>query len=224
MFLLLCMILTLTACGGAGAEAEGQASGEGSPAVNETSADALAAEPSTDVVEEATAVAAVATALALNETGTVTVPCEDYFRYCVTATVSGDVTTAVTTGTGSTIDSCNAWAAEGEPRVVELPFIVAAGDERLTVALTRIAAYTGPGEYTLQAVVTEGIPDMFPTIEVAGRTFTNGDGSQATVTMAPDGSGSLRATGLVEQASFQVAVPDPSARVDFTMEWTCRDN
>ena len=52
--------------------------------------------------------------------------------------------------------------------------------------------------------------DLFPAIEVARRTFSNGSGSTAEVTVATDGSGSLQATGLVEQASMQVSNPDPT--------------
>ena len=42
------------------------------------------------------------------------------------------------------------------------------------------------------------------------------------VTVAADGSGSVQATGLVEQASIQVSNLDPNARIDFAMQWTCR--
>ncbi len=218
MFLLLCLTLGVGACGGSEA-----APAANTATANEPAAIGPTAEPLIEGEEEATAVAAIATALSVNETGGVTLPCEDYFRYCVTASTSGEVNAAVTTGTGGNIESCAGWSAVGEPRILELPFIVAAGDDRVTVALTRIAAYTGPGTYELQAVVTEGIPDMFPAIEAAGRVFSNGEGSAATVTVAADGSGSITATGLVEQESIQVSSPDPTARVDFEMEWTCRD-
>ena len=68
------------------------------------------------------------------------------------------------------------------------------------------------------------VPQQFPTIEAAGRAFSYGEGSTAVVTVAADGSGSIEATGLVEIASIQVSAPDPTARVDFSMQWTCRNN
>jgi hypothetical protein len=123
---------------------------------------------------------------------------------------------------GSSIDNCTAWAAGGEARVLELPLMLAAGDEKITVALTRIGQYTGPGEYALKTVTTTGLTDMFPAIEASGRTFSNGEGSTARVTITADGSGSIQAVGLVEQASIQVGVPDPAARIDFSMQWTCQ--
>ena len=102
--------------------------------------------------------------------------------------------------------------------------MLAAGEDAVTVALTRIAAYTGPGRYELVTVSTDGIPDMYPTIEAAGRAFSEGEGSTAVVTVNADGSGTLDATGLVEIASLQVTNPDPAARVDFAMQWTCQDS
>ena len=83
------------------------------------------------------------------------------------------------------------------------------------------------GTYEMKAQTNGGISsggmlDMFPAIEVARRTFSNGTGSTAEVTVAADGSGSLQATGLVEQASMQVSNPDPNARIDFAMQWTCQ--
>jgi len=100
---------------------------------------------------------------------------------------------------------------------------VAAGEQQITVALTRVGAYTGPGTYELAATATGGaMPDMFPTVRVGSRVFTNGDGSTASVTVNADGSGSLAATGLVEIDAMQGATPDPSARVDFAMQWTCQ--
>jgi len=73
------------------------------------------------------------------------------------------------------------------------------------------------------AVTNSGNPDSFPALEVAGRTFSNGEGSTAVVTVAADGSGSLQATGLVELASIQVSSPDPDARIDLSMQWTCQE-
>lgn len=150
--------------------------------------------------------------------------CESYFQFCVTATVSGTVNTTATAGMGSSFgNDCTAWAAGGDPRVLDLPMMLAAGEQKLTVALTRLGMYTGPGSYEVVSVSTSGIPDMFPALEVAGRTFSNGEGTSAVVTIAPDGSGSVLATGLVEIASIQVANPDPNARVDFSMTWTCQE-
>lgn len=153
-----------------------------------------------------------------------TAACESYFGFCVSANVSGDVTTTVNTGAGSSYgNNCLDWAAAGDTRILELPIVLSAGENKLTVALTRIGAYTGPGTYTLAASTTSGNPDSFPAIEVAGRTFSNGEGSTAVVTIAADGSGSIRAAGLVELASILVAKPDPNARIDFTMQWICQN-
>ena len=149
--------------------------------------------------------------------------CEEYFGFCVTASVSGSVTGAGTAGVASSSDNdCAGWAADGDARILELPMLLGAGESRLTVALTRIGAYTGPGTYALKAQASGDMPDAFPAIEVAGRTFSNGVGSTAAVTVAANGSGSIQATGLVEQASIQVANPDPNARIDFAMQWTCQ--
>ncbi|MFZ6026962.1 MAG: hypothetical protein ACOYYS_04535 [Chloroflexota bacterium] len=150
--------------------------------------------------------------------------CEEYFRFCVTSTVSGAVSATATGGVGhSGVDNCTAWAQDGPARILELPLMLGAGETPITVALTRIAAYTGPGEYELQAVATGGgIPDMLPAIDVGGRSFGLGEGSAARVTVAADGSGLLAATGLVETASLQVSAPDPTARVDLAMQWTCQ--
>lgn len=150
--------------------------------------------------------------------------CEDFFRFCVTSTLTGAVDSAATAGMGGQIDDCAAWVAAGDARILELPMMQGAGDDLITVALTRIGQYTGPGTYELEPVATEGMPDMFPTLVAAGRTFSNGEGSTAVVTVAADGSGTVEATGLVEIASIQVTSPDPDARVDFSMQWTCRDN
>lgn len=150
--------------------------------------------------------------------------CESYFQFCVTATVSGAVNVTGTAGIGSSFGNrCMAWAEGGDVRVLDLPFMLAAGDQPITVALTRLGMYTGPGTYEIEAVRTSGIPDMFPALDIAGRTFSNGEGSTGVVTIAPDGSGSVQATGLVEIASLQVSNPDPNARVDFSMQWTCQE-
>ena len=150
--------------------------------------------------------------------------CEEYFGFCVTSSVSGTVTGAATAGAGSSFgNDCAAWAAAGDPRILELPTVLAAGENKITVALSRIGAYTGPGSYELAAVTSSGNPDSFPAIEVDGRTFSNGEGSTAVVTVAADGSGSLQATGLMELASIQVSNPDPDARIDLSMQWTCQE-
>lgn len=149
--------------------------------------------------------------------------CEDFFQFCVTSTISGATTATATAGVGSSFENnCTAWAAGGEPRILELPLMFAAGENKITVALTRLGAYTGPGRYELTPVVTTGQPDTFPAIEVAGRTFSNGAESTAVVTIAADGSGSVQAMKLAELASVQVSNPDPSARIDFAMQWTCQ--
>ena len=150
--------------------------------------------------------------------------CEEFFGFCVTAEIDGSVISTGTGGFGSSFNNdCAAWAAGGETRILELPTTLAAGDDKITVALTRIGAYTGPGQYELAAVAASGNPDSFPAIEVAGRTFSKGEGSTTLVTVAADGSGSLQATGLVELASMTVSSPDPDARIDFSMQWTCQE-
>ena len=150
--------------------------------------------------------------------------CEEFFGFCVTAGLSGSVTSTGTAGAGSSFNNdCAVWAAGGDARILELPTVLGAGDDKITIALSRIGAYTGPGRYELAAVATSGNPDSFPAIDVAGRTFSNGEGSTAVVTVAADGSGSLQATGLVELASIQVSSPDPDARVDLSMQWTCQE-
>jgi len=136
----------------------------------------------------------------------------------VTSTLSGSVTAKATAGMGSNSkDDCTAWAAGGAARILELPLMLGAGKDKITVALTRIGTYSGPGTYKLSAVTTGNLTDNFPSIETAGRTFSNGEGSTAMVTIAADGSGSIQALGLIEQASMQASTPDPSARVDFSM-------
>lgn len=150
--------------------------------------------------------------------------CEEYLRFCVVAEASGTETAVATTGTNHyAVSNCAEWAAAGEARILELPFITAAGENQLTIALTRIGEYTGPGNYALTALSTTGMGDMFPAISLNGRAFSNGEDTTATVTIAADGSGSLQATNLVEIASVQVSNPDPAARVDLSMQWTCKD-
>ena len=214
LFLLVCVALIGTACGG-----------------GETTAptELPTAEPggATELTEEEAAAFAAALdpdAATAGDDAAADGDCEAYFRFCVAASVSGTVESVATGGVGANIDTCAVWAAPGEARILELPMMLAAGEDAITVALTRIAAYTGPGRYELVSVSTDGIPDMFPTMEVAGRTFAEGEGATAVVTVNADGSGTLDATGLAEIASIGVSNPDPTARVDLAMQWTCQDS
>ena len=223
LFLSLWVVVVGVACGGTPA---GSTPASGTPASSNPAAPTTAAELIELTDEEA---AAVGTALATTPESaggdaTALEGCEAYYRFCVAATLSGAVESVGAGGMGANIDTCAAWAAPGEARVLDLPMMQNAGDDAITVALTRIAAYTGPGRYELQAVATEGIPDMFPAIVAAGRTFNNGDGSTAVVTINADGSGTLEAVDLIEIASLQVSEPDPAARVNFAMQWTCQDS
>lgn len=211
MLLLTCGLLWVVGCGGTAAE----------PVADNPPANP---EPTLPTVVEAGDAAVEPAAEPENAAGpAVTVGCEDYLRFCVTSEISGAVNTSATAGMGGNIDTCASWAADGDARILEMPMMQRAGEDLITVALTRIADYTGPGSYELQNTVSEGIPDMFPTIEAAGRAFGYGDGATAVVTVAADGSGTVAATGLVEIPSLTVSEPDPSARVDFAMQWTCRD-
>ncbi len=150
--------------------------------------------------------------------------CEDYFGFCVTAQAAGAVTATGAGGWGSSSKTdCTAWAAPGAARILELPNLLAAGEQQITVALTRIGAYTGPGTYTLAATATGGaMPDMFPAVRIGSRAFNNGDGSAASVTINADGSGALEAKNLAEIDAMQGATPDPNARLDFAIRWTCQ--
>ena len=207
LFLLVSAMLFGVACGGSPTTE--------SSAPEATTAPIEAAPPESEVNEPANAP---------EDPGAAASGCKDFFRFCVTSTLSGAVNSTATAGMGGNVDDCAAWVAEGDSRVLDLPMMQGAGEDLITVALTRISDYTGPGEYELQAVVNQGMPDMFPTITVGDRTFNNGEGSTAIVTVAADGSGTVKATGLVEIASIMVSNPDPDARVDFSMQWTCRDN
>lgn len=178
------------------------------------------------VATDPTLLAATATTAPAAEQAPSALPagCDDFFPFCNTVTISGAVTAEGSIGSTHHADSCAAWAAGANaPRILELPFIVGAGESQITVALTRIGTYNGPGTYTLAAQTTSGLPDIFPAIAVAERTFSNGEPSAATVTVAADGSGTIMATGLVEIASVQVTNPDPEARIDFAMSWRCQD-
>lgn len=200
--LILVLTLTLTAC-----------SGQSVPAPQPTT---QLSQPTADMP--------VATATLQAPAEPASAACEDYFGFCVSAEASGAVTA---TGAGgwasSTNTDCAALAAAGDARILELPNLLPAGENQITVALARIGAYTGPGTYTLAAIATGGaMPDMFPAVRIADRAFNNGDGSTATVTINADGSGTLTATGLVEIDAMQGNTPDPNARLDFAMQWTCQ--
>lgn len=214
LFLLVCVALIGTACGGGETTAPTElptAEPGGATELTEEEAAAFAAALDPDAATAGDGAAADG-------------DCEAYFRFCVAASVSGTVESVATGGVGANIDTCAVWAAPGEARILELPMMLAAGEDAITVALTRIAAYTGPGRYELVSVSTDGIPDMFPTMEVAGRTFAEGEVTTAVVTVNADGSGTLDATGLAEIASIGVSNPDPTARVDLGMQWTCQDS
>lgn len=150
--------------------------------------------------------------------------CEDYFGFCVTAQATGAVTAAGAGGWASSSKTdCTALAAAGAARILELPNLLAAGEQQIAVALTRIGAYTGPGAYTLAATAAGGaMPDMFPAVRIGGRAFQGGADTTATVTVNADGSGTLAASNLAEMDAMQGATPDPSARLDFAMQWTCQ--
>lgn len=150
--------------------------------------------------------------------------CEEYFGFCITAQTTGAASGQGAGGWASSSNTdCTALAAVGEARILELPNLMPAGEQQIAVALTRVGAYTGPGTYELAATATGGaMPDQFPALRVGKRAFSNGEGSTATVTVNADGSGTLEATGLVEIDAMQGATPDPSARLDLSMQWTCQ--
>jgi hypothetical protein len=179
--------------------------------------------PATQIPPTAPAAAEAPATAAPNKAQAAPSACEEFFGFCATAAISGSVTGTGTAGVGSSSNTdCAAWASGGDARILELPMMLGAGGSKITVALTRVGAYTGPGTYELKAQASGGMPDMFPTIEVAGRTFANGPDSTAVAIIAADGSGSVQATGLAEQASIQVSNPDPNARIDLAMQWTCQ--
>lgn len=215
VLLILFVVVLGVACGGATAV-------PASPTAEPTAAAELTE------AEKLAEAAAIVEAAGLGETdnaASATPGCEDYLRFCVTAESSGTVTAVATTGTNHyQVSNCAEWAAPGAARILELPFITAAGENQVTVALTRIGEYSGPGSYELTAVSTTGLPDMFPTIEADGRAFSHGNGATAVVTIAADGSGTLQATNLVEITTLNVSNPDPAARIDFSMQWTCKES
>lgn len=192
------MALIAAACGGSASEA---------PAAQPTTAAAPA-----QLAAEAPDAAAPASA------------CEETFGFCITAQAAGAVDATGAGGWASSSNTdCTALAAAGDARILELPNLLAAGEQQIAVALTRIGAYTGPGTYELAATATGGaMPDQFPAVRVGSRAFTNGADSTASVTINADDSGSLEAKNLVEMDAMQGATPDPNARVDFAMQWTCQ--
>lgn len=153
--------------------------------------------------------------------------CEPYFRFCIKASVSGAVaaTGSTSLGSNSSGPNCAEWANGGVARVLELPTMLPwAGKNSITAALTRIGEYTSPGTYTLAATATHGNPDSFPAIDTGERAFSRGEGSTTVVTIAADGSGSIESANLVEtKAANRTTEPDPAARVNFSMKWTCQD-
>jgi hypothetical protein len=150
--------------------------------------------------------------------------CDPYLKFCVKASVSGVVSASGVSGFGGGL-SCAEWVRGGAPRVLDLPTMLPMADKNtITAALTNIGQYTGPGEYTLVAARFKGLPDAFPAIDTGERSFAGGEGSTAIVRIAADGSGQIEAKNLVEiKAAHRMTEPDPAARVNFSMRWTCRD-
>lgn len=206
--ILITIALMVAACGGGASEA---------PAVQPTTT-AAPAQP----VQEAPA--AEPPAAEAPDDAAEPSACEDYFGFCITAQATGAVDAAGAGGWASSSNTdCTALAAPGDARILELPNLMAAGEQQIAVALTRVGAYTGPGTYELAATATGGaMPDQFPAVRVGSRAFTNGPDTTASVTVNADGSGTLEAMNLVEMDAMQGATPDPSARLDFAMQWTCQ--
>ena len=150
--------------------------------------------------------------------------CDPYLKFCIKAKVSGAAEVSGVTGFGGS-EPCAKWAAGGVARVLELPTMLPMPEKNpITVALTRIAAYTGPGEYTLVSTRQGSIPDALPALDTGERSFGDGTGSMAKVMIKADGSGSLEASNLVEiKAAHRTREPDPAARVSLSRNWTCRD-
>lgn len=208
LILMTALALMAAACGGS--ESEAPAAQPATPALAQPAPEMPAAD---QTAAEALDAAAAAPA------------CEDYFGFCVTARVSGAVTGEGSGGWASSSNTdCTALAAAGDARILELPNLLAAGEQQIAVALTRVGAYTGPGTYELAATATGGtMPDQFPAVRVGSRAFTNGADTTATVTVNADGSGTLEAANLAEMDAMQGATPDPNARLDFAMQWTCQE-
>lgn len=205
--LMTAIALLAAACGGSATEA---------PAPQPETAPAVQPAPEMPAVEQPVAEAPDAAAPAS--------ACEETFGFCITAQVSGAVDAAGAGGWASSSKTdCTALAAPGDARILELPNLLAVGEQQIAVALTRVGAYTGPGTYQLAATAMGGaMPDMFPAVRVGNRAFTNGPDTTASVTVNADGSGALEATNLVEMDAMQGVAPDPDARLDFAMQWTCQ--
>lgn len=152
--------------------------------------------------------------------------CDPYLRFCIKSQVSGAVTASGVSGFGGAVP-CAEWAKGGAGRVLELPNMLPMGDKnKTTVALTRVGAYTAPGEFVLASTRqgTGPIPDVLPAVDTGERSFGEGSGSRATVKIEADGSGRLEATDLVEtKAMHRTREPDPAARLNLVMTWTCKD-
>lgn len=208
---ILLLAALLAACGG-------RATPDALPADTVTAGETPAGETTDGAVDASTPAANAEAAAAAPA-------CEESFGFCVSAQADGAVAGSAVAGWASSINNdCAALAAAGAARILELPLLTGAGEQKITVALTRVGAYTGPGSYSLSAEARNGaMPDMFPTVEIGGRAFSNGEGSSAVVTVAADGSGTLDATNLVEIASLSVANPDPNARLNLSLQWDCRD-
>ena len=209
LFIIMTAITLMTAaCGGSASEA---------PAAQPTTV-AAPAQPAPEMpaADQPTAEAPDAAAEAS--------ACEEYFGFCITAQATGAVDATGAGGWASSSNTdCTALAAAGDARILELPNLLAAGEQQIAVALTRIGAYTGPGTYELAAMATGGaMSDSYPAVRVGTRAFTNGADTTASVTVNADGSGTLEAKNLVEMDAMQGATPDPSARLDFAMQWTCQ--
>ncbi|MCA1977612.1 MAG: hypothetical protein LDL19_00090 [Thiobacillus sp.] len=151
--------------------------------------------------------------------------CEPYLKFCLKANISGAVAASGVAGFGGS-KSCSEWAAGGAARVLELPTMLPMGDQnKITVGLTRIGEYNGPGVYALASTRQGSIPDMLPALDTGERSFGDGTGSSATVRINADGSGILEADQLVEiKSASRMREPDPAARVKLSMRWTCRDS
>lgn len=210
LIILTAITLMTAACGGSASEA---------PAVQPTTAAAPAQPAPEQPAAEQPAVQAPDAAAQASA-------CEEYFGFCITAQATGAVDATGAGGWASSMNTdCTALAAPGDARILELPNLLAAGEQQIVVALTRVGAYTGPGTYQLAATATGGaMPDQFPAVRVGNRAFTNGPDTTASVTVNADGSGALEATGLVEMDAMQGVTPDPTARLDFAMQWTCQGN
>lgn len=150
--------------------------------------------------------------------------CAPYLKFCIKAKVSGAAEVSGVSGFGGS-EPCAKWAAGGMAQGLDLPTMLPMPERNtITVALTRISAYTGPGEYILISTRQGALPDALPALDTGERSFGDGAGSTAKVTIKADGSGSLEAGNLVEiKAAHRTREPDPAARASLSMTWTCRD-